>query len=119
MRQSRDNLSGPAGRRVYDAGFARTWEGPTMKRATLVGALIMLAALPRAAAQRAAGKDDEHAKALAAARQKGLAWLTKTQAANGSWGKQYTVAVTSFAILSYLSPLDEPFDSEHAKAIVK
>src|SRR5262249_35089802 len=62
---------------------------------------------------------DEHAKALHAARDKGLAYLTKNQAADGSWGKTHPIAVTSFACLSYLSATAEPFDGEHGKALVK
>ena len=64
-------------------------------------------------------KPDEAAKALAAARTKGLEWLTKNQNAAGSWGKTYTIAVTSFTCLSYLSAADEPFDGAHGKALVK
>ena len=44
------------------------------------------------------------------ARDKGLVWLTKNQAPNGSWGKQYTIAVTSFACLAYLSAADVLLD---------
>jgi hypothetical protein len=66
-----------------------------------------------------AEKPEEAAKALAAAREKGLDWLTKNQAANGSWGKQYTFAVTSFVCLSYLSSTDEPFTGDRGKALVK
>jgi hypothetical protein len=58
-------------------------------------------------------------KAVAQAREKGLDWLTKNQAADGSWGKQYTFAVTSFACLSYLSAGDEPFRGDRGKALVK
>jgi len=53
----------------------------------------------------------------AAAREKGLAWLTKNRAANGSWGKTYTVAVTSFACLAYLAAADEPFKGDNGKAL--
>ena len=56
---------------------------------------------------------------LAAARTRGLDWLTKNQNADGSWGKTYTVAVTGFACLSYLSAADEPFDGDRGKALVK
>jgi prenyltransferase beta subunit len=54
-----------------------------------------------------------------AARDKGLAWLTKNQAPDGSWGKQHTIAVTSFACLSYLAAADEPYTGEAGKALVK
>src|SRR5437867_11967728 len=62
---------------------------------------------------------DEAAKAIRSARDRGLDWLTKNQAKDGSWGKQYTIAVTSFACLSYLAAADEPFAGDHAKALTK
>src|SRR5262249_25027170 len=55
----------------------------------------------------------------AAAREKGLDWLTKNQAADGSWGKSYTVGITSMACLAYLSAADEPFTGDRGKALVK
>jgi hypothetical protein len=58
-------------------------------------------------------------KAVRAAGEKGLDWLTKNQAANGSWGKTYTIAVTSFACLSYLSAAEEPYIDERGKALIK
>jgi hypothetical protein len=75
----------------------------------------------RATGQAAKQKpaDDDHAKALHAARDKGLEWLTKNQAADGSWGKTHVIAVTSFACLAYLSADAEPFDAAHRKALVK
>jgi hypothetical protein len=59
------------------------------------------------------------AKEVAAAREKGLDWLTKNQAADGSWGKSYTVGITSMVCLAYLSAADEPFTGERGKALVK
>jgi hypothetical protein len=56
---------------------------------------------------------------LATARDRGLDWLTKNQAPDGSWGKQYSIAVTSFACLSYLSAQDEPFTGDRGKALLK
>jgi hypothetical protein len=56
---------------------------------------------------------------VAAAREKGLEWLTKNQAADGSWASTYSIAVTSFACLAYLSAADEPFRDERGKALVK
>src|SRR5713101_4900534 len=56
---------------------------------------------------------------VTAGREKGLDWLTKNQAANGSWGKVHSIAVTSFACLSYLSAAEEPFVDERGKALVK
>jgi len=58
-------------------------------------------------------------KAIIAARDRGLDWLTKNQAKDGSWGKQYTIAVTSFACLSYLAAADEPFTGDRGKALIK
>jgi hypothetical protein len=57
-------------------------------------------------------------KAIVAARDKGLNWLTKNQAADGSWSKGHTLAVTSFACLAYLSASDEPFRDERGKALL-
>jgi prenyltransferase beta subunit len=89
-----------------------------MQRAAAIGvALVGMLLITRASGQPA--KTDDHAKALKAARAKGLEWLTKNQAQNGSWGKSYTIAVTSFACLSYLGAADEPFDGEHGKALTK
>src|SRR5262249_9744489 len=62
---------------------------------------------------------EDEAKAVRAARDRGLEWLTKNQAKDGSWGKQYTVAVTSFACLSYLAASDEPFVGDNGAALVK
>jgi len=59
------------------------------------------------------------AKEAAAAREKGLDWLTKNQAADGSWGKSYTIGITSMACLAYLSAADEPFTDARGKALVK
>src|SRR5437773_10067128 len=66
-----------------------------------------------------AAKSEEAVKAIRTARDRGLDWLTKNQAKDGSWGKTYTIAVTSFSCLSYLSATDEPFTGDHAKALVK
>ena len=64
-------------------------------------------------------KPENLAKDVAAAREKGLDWLTKNQAADGSWGKSYTIGVTSLGCLAYLSATDEPFDGDRGKALVK
>jgi len=53
------------------------------------------------------------------ARDSGLAWLAKNQAADGSWGKQYTLAVTSFAALAQLAAHDEPFEGESGRSLVR
>src|SRR5688572_1121437 len=72
-----------------------------------------------AAQEKPPAKPDEATKARLAVRDKGLEWLTKNQAKDGSWGKTYTLAVTSFACLSYLSASDEPFGGDHAKMLIQ
>jgi hypothetical protein len=62
---------------------------------------------------------DKAGKAALAARDRGLDWLTKHQGKDGSWGKQFTIAVTSFACLSYLAATDEPFTGERGQALLK
>ena len=69
-----------------------------------------------ASAALAAEPDDE---ARLKACQRGLEWLAKNQAADGSWGKQYTVAVTSFACLARLADDDEPFQGDHGRALIR
>src|SRR5260370_24557959 len=86
--------------------------------AFVFGLLLANGAAARGDAPPAA-KPEEAAKAIRAARDKGLDWLTKNQAKDGSWGKQYSIAVTSFACLSYLSASDEPFTGDNGKALVK
>lgn len=86
---------------------------------TAAAALVLCWAAGRADAQADKGKSADAAKALAAAKAKGLDWLTKNQAKDGSWGKTYTIAVTSFACLAYLSADDEPFTGERGKALLR
>ena len=64
-------------------------------------------------------KPENLTKAVDAASEKGLDWLTKNQAADGSWGKSYTIGVTSIGCLAYLSAADEPFTGDRGKALVK
>ncbi|HYT95327.1 MAG TPA: prenyltransferase/squalene oxidase repeat-containing protein [Gemmataceae bacterium] len=93
-----------------------------MKRLmVLVAAVALFCSAVRANAQEGKdkGKPEDLTKALAAAREKGLDWLTKNQAKDGSWGKTYTIAVTSFACLSYLSVSDEPYTGERGKVLIK
>jgi hypothetical protein len=97
-----------------------------MKRLTVwgVGAVLLCClAAGRPTAQGKAGKEKpkptEDDKAVAAACQKGLDWLTAHQAKDGSWGKTYSIAVTSFACLGYLAAADEPFDGPRGKALLK
>jgi hypothetical protein len=94
-----------------------------MRRFTALGSgvLVLLGGVwaGPAPAQRVKDKPPPVPAAVGAAREKGLDWLTKHQAANGSWGKTHTIAVTSFACLSYLSASDEPYTGERGKALVK
>jgi hypothetical protein len=90
----------------------------TRFNALLVGLLVASWAAGQDRAAPAA-KPDEISRTNRAVRDKGLVWLTKNQAQDGSWGKQYTLAVTSFACLAYLSAADEPYAGEHAKALGK
>src|SRR5262245_54995123 len=59
------------------------------------------------------------AKKVAAARAKGLEWLTKNQAEDGCWTKPYTIGVTAMACSAEHSTADEPFTGERGKALVK
>ena len=103
-----------------------------MNTSRIVTALICLAVIvsltvarPSGAAERkpaaraAAPKAPDGAKACARARARGLAWLAKHQSPAGSWGGTYTVAVTSFACLSYLGDSDEPFAGPNGAALTK
>jgi hypothetical protein len=82
--------------------------------------LLCWAGVTRASDVPAAkGTPEQMTKALETAREKGLDWLTKHQAKDGSWGKTYTTAVTSFACLAYLSASDEPYTGERGQALVK
>src|SRR6476660_6405603 len=95
-------------------------EGETMRRTCALCACLALWLTGNVASPESKKQEPKKEKDPApAARQKGLEWLTKNQAKDGSWGKQYTLAVTSFACLSYLSVSDEPFDGDNGKALVK
>src|SRR5687768_3022540 len=83
---------------------------------TAVAAGVLL--LGGAGVAPAADKPEDLARAVAAAQEKGLDWLTKNQAKDGSWGKTHTIAVTSFGCLAYLSA-DEPFQGDRGAALVK
>jgi hypothetical protein len=92
-----------------------------MTQLTTIAVTLALCAgnATRAAAQDDKGKAEDLGKALTAARDRGLDWLTKHQRADGAWGKTYSIAVTSFACLSYLSAADEPFEGARGKALLK
>jgi hypothetical protein len=77
------------------------------------------AAVGRAADGPPKSGPEDLARAVAAAREKGLDWLTANQGADGSWGKTYSVAVTSFACLAYLSASDEPYAGARGRALVR
>jgi hypothetical protein len=64
--------------------------------------------------------DADRAKAVATAREKGLAWLTNNQMPEGCWNKEgHSLAVASFACLSYLAACDEPYTGDRGRALVK
>src|SRR5262249_9101709 len=106
--------------RAVRAAYLQGKESAMKSLTALLASLVLCWADGQApAADPAKDKADDLAKAVAASREKGLAWLTKNQAADGSWGKTYTFAVTSFACLSYLSASDEPFDGDNGKALLK
>jgi hypothetical protein len=86
-----------------------------MKR--LAACLLALSIVQPAPGQEKAVQTD--AAASRTARDRGLAWLTKNQAKDGSWGRQYTIAVTSFACLSHLAAADEPYTGESGKSLIK
>jgi hypothetical protein len=93
-----------------------------MQRLTVVIVSLVLAwrfAANSVAALPDKAKPGPADQARAAARDKGLDWLTHNQAADGSWGRAYTVAVTSFACLAYLSASDEPFADARGQALTK
>ncbi len=89
-----------------------------MKTAACVAACIVVLLVQSSIAEPPATTQPS-AESLKRARAKGLAWLTKNQAPDGSWGGQYTVAVTSFACLAYLGTSDEPFDGPDGKALLR
>jgi hypothetical protein len=84
------------------------------------GALLLFGAVLAPAAEPAK-KDapDAVSPEVRAAREKGLDWLTKNQAADGSWGKGHSIAVTSFVCLAYLSASNEPYDGERGRTLTK
>ncbi len=93
-----------------------------MKAFTAVEMVLILGCCPLAGAavadEQSKGKADELEKAaLAAVRDKGLDWLTKNQAKDGSWGQIWQIPITSFACLSYLAASDEPFAGDRGKAL--
>jgi hypothetical protein len=90
-----------------------------MRRVTAWAVVLACGAAAVRGGEQPKNKPDERAKAVAAAGARGLDWLTKNQAADGSWGKTYSVAVTSFACLAYLSAADEPYDGARGRALVK
>jgi len=86
---------------------------------SLPGIRPSLAAERRNEARAAEPKAPDAAEICARARARGLAWLAKHQSPDGSWGKTYTIAVTSFACLSYLADSQEPFAGPNGEALTK
>ena len=78
--------------------------------------LTILCTVVRADERKNSQLDDKQRLAV---RDQGLEWLPANQSADGSWGKQYSVAVTSFACLSYLAASEEPFEGERGKPLLK
>ncbi len=81
-------------------------------RALLLPLCLVVAVSPALA-------DDAAHKVRAGARDRGLAWLAKNQAPDGSWGKQYTIAITSFACLAQLGAADEPFEGDVGRSLIR
>jgi prenyltransferase beta subunit len=93
-----------------------------MKVRMVLGVVLVLlgaiAAVP-AVDQPPKGATEDLTKSVTAARGKGLNWLAKNQAKDGSWGKRYIVGVTSFAVLAYLSSSDDPYAGDRAAVLQK
>ena len=69
----------------------------------LIGSFFLLAGVSSSqdkGKEKDKGPDKE---AIKAAVQKGFDYLMKNQAQNGSWGRTFNIAVTSFAVLAFLS----------------
>jgi hypothetical protein len=87
----------------------------------VIGSLFLLAG---ASSSQEKGKDKDKVagpdkEAIKAAVENGFGYLMKNQAQNGSWGKTFNIAVTSFAVLAFLSADDEPYRDERGKALIK
>ena len=50
---------------------------------------------------------------------KSLRWLKKTQNKDGSWCKQYPVAMTGFAVLAYLGHCEIPLSEEYGDSVTR
>ena len=86
--------------------------------------VVLCAIISVSPARAADDAGDESAESgdaarLVAARDNGLDWLAAHQNPDGSWGNTYTVAVTSFACLSYLSAADEPYTGDRGRSLVR
>lgn len=93
-----------------------------MKRFMALIVAMVVAACPTARSAPAEKEDapkPKVSKEVAAAREKGLEWLTKNQNKDGSWGKVWPIAITSFACLSYLSASDDPYAGDSGQVLVK
>jgi hypothetical protein len=88
-------------------------------RVLSIGLLLGISFASEPIARGQEKKPEDLVKEVAAAREKGLDWLTKNQADDGSWGKSYTVGITSLGCLAYLSAADEPFTGDRGKALLK
>jgi hypothetical protein len=64
-------------------------------------------------------QDKDTEKTLKEAIEKGLDYLVKGQAKDGSWGDTFTIAITSIACLAILAHDEKPFDSKYTDAMLK
>lgn len=79
-----------------------------MKRLIALGRILMLVsatglAAPDAPAESAAVEDDKYQRAFDEAVDRGLAYLARSQAADGSIGGAATPAITSLAVMAFLA----------------
>ena len=88
-----------------------------MKPLVVFGIVVCMTLAASRSGAEGAPAPEAPPQAAASARDRGLVWLTEHQSPDGSWGKQYSIAVTSFACLSYLAASDEPFDGPQGKAL--
>lgn len=85
-----------------------------------VTCLLLLALQPGAGvAENDVKKPPKLSTEIIAARKSGLDWLQKHQATDGSWGKTYSIAVTSFTCLAMLSSSEEPFKGDAGTTLEK
>ncbi|MBN1912652.1 MAG: hypothetical protein JW818_23220 [Pirellulales bacterium] len=67
----------------------------------------------------AAPASQKEAPSRSEARDRGLTWLSEHQAADGSWGQRYKLAVTSFSCLARLATDEDPFAGPGGRSLEK